>query len=164
MEESKSKASMDAIIELLRAELSVLSRLSGQAEAQKQALKDNLNGKAVSETTTAVSATLRELGGCEEKKAALLSAIGVSTLTEAVARQPYSKEKRQARELLGQLRELYGRLRGIVETSKSLLAHDAEYLTFNLNVMAEASAAPSYGTPDTQASATQGRKLFDESV
>ena len=164
MEENKGTASMDAFIELLRAELAVLSRLSERAEAQKAALKDNLNGKAVSETTAAVSAALRELGGCEEKKAAMLSELGVATLTEAVARQPYSAEKKQARALLGQLREMSERLRGIVATSKELLAHDAEYLTFSLNVLAEASAAPGYGTPDAQAAATQGRKLFDESV
>ena len=164
MEENKDRASMDVIIELLRGELAILSRLCDQAEAQKTALKDNLNGKAVSETTAAVSATLRELGGCEEKKTELLSEFGTATLTEAVARQPYSKEKKQARELLGQIRAHSERLRQIVATSKDLLAHNAEYLTFSLNVLAEASAAPGYGTPDAQAAATQGRKLFDESV
>lgn len=159
--EENNKTSTDVIIDFLRDELAILSRLTEQAEAQKAALKDNLNGKAVSEATAAVAATLRRLGECEEKKAALLAELGATTLTEAVARQGYSREKRIAREQLEQIRMLFEKLRLIAATSKSLLKHDAEYLTFSLNVMAEASAAPGYGTQDT---ATQGRKLFDESI
>ena len=39
-----------------------------------------------------------------------------------------------------------------------------DYLTFSLNVMTAASAAPGYGTPDAPEQATQGRKLFDQSI
>ena len=62
------------------------------------------------------------------------------------------------------LRDLLERMRDVVESSRGLLKKDMEYLTFSLNVMTEASAAPGYGTPDAPDRATQGRKLFDQSI
>ena len=158
------ETTLDCIESLLKTELSLTLRLYEQAETQKQALKENLNGKAVSETTEAINATLRALDEHEKGKAAMLADMGADNIEDVVGRMPYSKEKTRVRQQMKRLADLLEKTRSIVALSRNLLSHDMDYLSFNLNVMAAASAAPGYGTPDAPASATQGRKLFDQSV
>ena len=62
------------------------------------------------------------------------------------------------------LGDLLEKMQDVVESSKTLLKKDMDYLNFSLNVMTAASAAPGYGTPDAPEQATQGRKLFDQSI
>ena len=164
MENKSGNAPLETILPLLGRELSLALRLYEQAEEQRKALKENLNGRAVAAATEALDATLRDLNTCEKDKDALLAELGAETLDDVVGRLPYSKEKTQARQQMNRLGELLKKIRNIVGTSRGLLAHDMDYLTFSLNVMTAASAAPGYGTPDAPAAATQGRKLFDQSI
>lgn len=162
--ENESNTTLERIESLLKAELSLTLRLYEQSEAQKKALKENLNGKAVSEATEAINKTLRELEVCEKSKTALLAEIQVDNIEAVVGRMPYSQDKTRVRQYMKRLRGLLERMRGVVESSRGLLKKDMEYLTFSLNVMTAASAAPGYGTPDAPEQATQGRKLFDQSI
>ena len=164
MEEENKMMPLERVESLLKTELSLALRLYEQAKAQKDALKENLNGKAVSEATEALNATLRALESHEKNKAALLAEMGAESIEAIVGRMPYSKEKTRVRQQMKRLGDLLGKMRGIVESSRSLLKHDMDYLTFSLNVMTAASAAPGYGTPDAPEKATQGKKLFDQSV
>ena len=164
MENESRNEPLEKILPLLGRELSLALRLYERAEEQRQALKENLNGQAVAKATEALNATLRDLSACEKDKEALLAELGAKTLDDVVGRLPYSKEKTRARQQMKRLDDLLKKLRNIVGTSRGLLAHGMEYLTFSLNVMTAASAAPGYGTPDAPAAATQGRKLFDQSV
>ena len=158
------ETTLECIESLLKAELALTLRLYEQAETQKQALKENLNGKAVSEATEAINATLRALGEHEKGKAAALADMGANNIEDVVGRMPYSKEKTRVRQEMKRLTDLIEKTRSVVESSRGLLAHDMDYLNFNLNVMTAASAAPAYGTPDAPEQATQGRKLFDQSI
>lgn len=162
--ENESNTTLERIESLLKAELSLTLRLYEQSEAQKKALKENLNGKAVSEATEAINKTLRELEACEKSKTALLAELSADNIEAVVGRMPYSQDKTRVRQYMKRLRGLLERMRGVVESSRSLLKNDMEYLTFSLNVMTAASAAPGYGAPDTPDRATQGRKLFDQSI
>ena len=162
--ENGSNTTLERIESLLKAELSLTLRLYEQSKAQKQALKENLNGKAVSEATKAIEKTLREMEAHEKNKAALLAEMSADNIEDVVGRMPYSKEKTRVRQYMKRLRDLLEKMRGVVESSRSLLKKDMEYLTFSLNVMTAASAAPAYGTPDAPEQATQGRKLFDQSI
>ena len=162
--ENESNTTLERIESLLKAELSLTLRLYEQSEAQKKALKENLNGKAVSEATEAIEKTLREMEAHEKNKAALLAEMSADNIEDVVGRMPYSKEKTRVRQYMKRLRDLLEKMRGVVESSRSLLKKDMEYLTFSLNVMTAASAAPAYGTPDAPEQATQGRKLFDQSI
>ncbi len=155
---------LDKILPLLGKELSLALRLYEQAEVQRKALKDHLNGKAVAAATEAMNATLRELAAHEKDKRALLAALGAKNLEEAVGRLPYSKEKTRARQQMQRLNGLLHKLKEVGDASQGLLHRAMEYLTFSLNVMTAASAAPAYGAPDTPERATQGRKLLDTSV
>ncbi len=162
--ENESNTTLERIESLLKAELSLTLRLYEQSEAQKKALKENLNGKAVSEATEAIEKTLREMEAHEKNKAALLAEMSADNIEDVVGRMPYSKEKTRVRQYMKRLRDLLEKMRRVVESSRSLLKKDMEYLTFSLNVMTAASAAPAYGTPDAPEQATQGRKLFDQSI
>ena len=162
--ENGSNTTLERIESLLKAELSLTLRLYEQSKAQKKALKENLNGKAVSEATKAIEKTLREMEAHEKNKAALLAEMQADDIEAVVGRMPYSKEKTRVRQQMKRLGDLLGKMRGIVESSRSLLKHDMDYLTFSLNVMTAASAAPAYRTPDAPEQATQGRKLFDQSI
>ena len=164
MDNESMATALDKILELLKRELTLSRRLYEQAEAQRKALKENLNAKAVADATEAADAALRELESCEKEKGAFLADIEAATLDEALGRLPYSKEKTRARQYLKRLDEITEKLRNLVKTNRRLLARNMEYLTFNLNVMTAASAAPGYGTPDAPGQATQGRKLFDQSI
>ncbi len=164
MEDEKKDPSLERIMELLKAELSLALRLYEQAETQRRALKENLNGKAVADATEAVTATLRELEACEKSKNAFLKEMGEKTVDDVLGRMPYSKDKTRARQYLNRLDGLLTKMKELVGTSHRLLEHDMEYLTFSLNVMTAASAAPAYGTPEAPTAATQGRKLFDQSI
>ncbi len=155
---------LDRIESLLKAELSLTLRLYEQSEAQKKALKENLNGKAVSEATEAIEKTLREMEAHEKNKAALLAEMSADNIEDVVGRMPYSKEKTRVRQYMKRLRDLLEKMRSVVESSRSLLKKDMDYLTFSLNVMTAASASPAYSTPDAPEQATQGRKLFDQSI
>ncbi len=164
MDNENRDPSLDRILELMREELSLALRLYEQAEVQRTALKEHLNGRAVTEATKSIQPTLKALNDCQKKKDELLSAMGVATFDDALARIPYSKEKTRARQTLNRLSGLLKKLKTVVGTSHELLTRDMNYLEFNLNVMTAASAAPGYGTPDAPMKATQGRKLFDESI
>lgn len=164
MENEGKITPLDRLLPLLGKELSLAARLYEQAEAQREALKENLNGKAVADATEAVNATLRELEVCEKNKNAFLTEMGAKTVDDVLGRMPYSKDKTRARQYLNRLESLLKKMKDLVGTSHLLLTHDMEYLTFSLNVMTAASAAPAYGTPDAPAAATQGRKLFDQSI
>jgi len=162
--ENESNTTLERIESLLKAELSLTLRLYEQSEAQKKALKENLNGKAVSEATEAIEKTLREMEAHEKNKAALLAEMQADDIEAVVGRMPYSKEKTRVRQQMKRLKDLLEKMRGVVESSRILLKKDMDYLTFSLNVMTAASAAPGYGTPDAPEQATQGRKLFDQSI
>ena len=164
MDNESKKEPLDRIESLMKAELSLTLRLYEQSEAQKKALKENLNGKAVSEATEAIEKTLREMEVHEKSKAALLTEMHADTIEDVVGRMPYSKEKTRVRQQMKRLKDLLEKMRGVVESSRILLKKDMDYLTFSLNVMTAASAAPGYGTPDAPEQATQGRKLFDQSI
>lgn len=164
MDNESKKEPLDRIESLMKAELSLTLRLYEQSEAQKKALKENLNGKAVSEATEAIEKTLREMEAHEKSKAALLTEMHADTIEDVVGRMPYSKEKTRVRQQMKRLKDLLEKMRGVVESSRILLKKDMDYLTFSLNVMTAASAAPGYGTPDAPEQATQGRKLFDQSI
>lgn len=164
MDNESMKTTLDKILELLKKELSLMLRLYEHAEAQRKALKENLNAKAVADATEAADAALLEMEACEKGKVALLAEVEAATLGDALGRLPYSKEKMRARQYMKRLEELTEKLKAVIDTNQRLLAHDMSYLTFNLNVMTAASAAPGYGTPDAPEQATQGRKLFDQSI
>ncbi len=164
MDNEMKETALDRIESLLKAELSLTLRLYEQAETQKKALKENLNGKAVSEATEAINKTLRELDANENNKKALLTEMQADDIEAVVGRMPYSQEKTRVRQQMKRLGDLLEKMRGVVESSRSLLKKDMEYLNFSLNVMTAASAAPAYGTPDAPEQATQGRKLFDQSI
>ena len=164
MENEMKEATLGRIESLLKSELSLTLRLYEQAETQKKALKENLNGKAVSEATEAIEKTLRELEAHEKNKTALLSELDADNIEAVVGRMPYSKEKTRVRQQMKRLSDLLEKMQDVVESSKTLLKKDMDYLNFSLNVMTAASAAPGYGTPDAPEQATQGRKLFDQSI
>ena len=164
MDNKSNKTPLSRIEALLKSELSLALRLYEQAETQRKALKENLNGKAVTDATDAIESTLRELDACEKNKTELLSELGAETIEDALGRMPYSKEKTRARQYMNRLGGLLDKLRALADTNRDLLARDMDYLAFSLNVMTAASAAPGYGTPDTPAQGTQGRKLFDQSI
>lgn len=164
MENEMKEATLGRIESLLKSELSLTLRLYEQAETQKKALKENLNGKAVSEATEAIEKTLRELEAHEKNKTALLSELDAYNIEAVVGRMPYSKEKTRVRQQMKRLGDLLEKMQDVVESSKTLLKKDMDYLNFSLNVMTAASAAPGYGTPDAPEQATQGRKLFDQSI
>lgn len=164
MENEMKEATLGRIESLLKSELSLTLRLYEQAETQKKALKENLNGKAVSDATEAIEKTLRELEAHEKNKTALLSDLDADNIEAVVGRMPYSKEKTRVRQQMKRLGDLLEKMQHVVESSKTLLKKDMDYLNFSLNVMTAASAAPGYGTPDAPEQATQGRKLFDQSI
>ena len=164
MEQENCGTPLDRIESLLKTELNLALRLYEQAEAQKKALKENLNGKAVTEATEANNATLRALDAHAKGKASLLTEMGGGTVEDVVGRMPYSKEKTRVRQYMKRLSDLLAKLRDVTESSRGLLQRDMDYLTFSLNVMTAASASPAYGTADTPKQATQGKKLFDQSV
>ena len=164
MDNEMKETTLERIESLLKAELSLTLRLYEQAEAQKKALKENLNGKAVSEATEAIDKTLHELEAYEKNKAALLAEMKADDIEAVVGRMPYSQEKTRVRQQMKRLGDLLEKMQSVVESSRSLLKKDMDYLNFSLNVMTAASASPAYGTPDAPEQATQGRKLFDQSI
>ncbi len=164
MEKGTGAAPVGALLALLAEEHTLLDAFEEKADAQRRALKENLNGKAVAAATDALAPELARLGTLAEKKESLLRALGCPTMAEAVARQPYSRDKMEARRRVESLGARYRRLGALLEASRGLLSRGAGYLTFSLNVLAAASAAPGYGTPEEPAPALQGRKLFDQSV
>lgn len=155
---------MDEILRLIQEKLILANRLAEAAEAQRRALKENLNGRAVSAATREVETLLARVEEAERDTAALLARLSTPTLAEAVNRQPYSPRKVQAWQDLQRLQALTERLRQVNDVSRTLLEKDHAYLGFSLNVMAEAQAGPGYDAPEDPARAVQGRKLFDQSV
>ncbi|WP_462331686.1 flagellar export chaperone FlgN [Schwartzia sp. (in: firmicutes)] len=155
---------MDEIIKILRAELALSMKLEAAAQAQREALKANLDGRRVSETTQTVDGLLRQLSVFEKQKEDLLKKAGCESVNEFLKHQPYSKEKMEAKDYLGRLTELLEKIRKIGSGSRLLLKNDMEYLTFSLNVMTQSQAGPGYDDTEQPDAAIQGKKLFDRSV
>ena len=156
---------MDEIIRILRAELALCMKLEAAAQAQREALKANLDGRRVTETTQTVDGLLRQISVFEKQKEELLQKAGCASMTELLKHQPYSKKKMEAKEYMNRMTELFQRIRNIGSANKLLLKNDMEYLTFSLNVMTQSQAGPGYDdTESPDKAAIQGKKLFDRSV
>lgn len=97
---------MDEILRLIQEKLILANRLAEAAEAQRRALKENLNGRAVSAATREVETLLARVEDAERDTAALLARLSTPTLAEAVNRQPYSPRKVQAWQDLQRLQAL----------------------------------------------------------
>lgn len=156
---------MDEIIRILRAELALCMKLEAAAQAQREALKANLDGRRVTETTQTVDGLLRQISVFEKQKEELLQKAGCASMTELLKRQPYSKEKMEAKRYLARMTELFQKVRNIGSANRLLLKNGMEYLTFSLNVMTQSQAGPGYDdTESPDKTAIQGKKLFDKSV
>ncbi len=155
---------MEEILRLIKEKLLLARRLAEAADAQRRALKENLNGRAVSAATLEVEALLVRMEAAERDTAALLARLSAPNIAEAVNRQPYSPRKAEAWKALRLLQGLTVRLQEANAISRTLLEKDGAYLGFSLNVMTEAQAGPGYEAPEEPARAVQGRKLFDQSV
>ena len=152
---------MDEIISLLRAELTLCVKLADLLEKQREALKANIDGRAVNKITQDIDALLIKIGAVERQKTDFLKKANARTMAEALNREPYSAEKMRAKGYLARLNELLGVLRKSGDVNKELLKRDTNYPNFNINVLTQATARPGYDEPETS---IQGRKLFDESV
>lgn len=155
---------MKAIMEILGQELALLARLDKLAQAQRQHLKENLNGKAVREATEDVNKILAALAVLAERKTQLLQKLGFATMAEAVTRFPFSEEKLRAQQFLARITELLTNLKTTSIISKELLQRNMQYLSYSLNVMTQAQAGTTYQAPDAPRQAVEARKLFDQSV
>jgi len=80
---------MDEIIRILRAELALCMKLEAAAQAQREALKANLDGRRVTETTQTVDGLLRQISVFEKQKEELLQKAECESMLELLKRQPY---------------------------------------------------------------------------
>lgn len=156
---------MKEILDILRQELILCTRIRDISQQQRDVLAETLNGKAVSTITQQINELLTQLGKLEQRKQKLLAQNGEKTLKGLLLRQPFSAEKTLAGQLLTKLSGIIKELQLTSMNSRALLQRNMQYVEFSINVMTQASAGTTYTPPGgADSNTTHAKKMFDQSV
>jgi flagellar biosynthesis/type III secretory pathway chaperone len=101
----------------------------------------------------------------EAAKIQLLRTLGIRDLSEAIAKQPTSREKEMALHLLEKLQQVMKGLKKLNGRNQELLKRNMQYIDFNINVITQATAGTTYGASGGQpAQPDGGMKMFDTNI
>ena len=155
---------MKEIIEILRQQLILCGRILEISQKQQQNLVKHAaaaSGAAAAE----MEPLLVSLQKSEAAKIQLLRTLGIRDLSEAIAKQPTSREKEMALRLLEKLQQVMKGLKELNGHNQELLKRNMQYIDFNINVITQATAGTTYGASGGQpAQPDGGMKMFDTNI
>jgi len=111
-----------------------------------------------------VEASIGEMSRAEKGIQNILKGSGYASLADFVKFQTDGKEKIMAEKLLFALARYDKVLRKKLTSAKASLKRSKEFIDFNVNIMAHASAGTTYAPPGGSTKGAAARKLFEANV
>jgi len=152
---------MDEAIKLLREQAVLCSRLLELLEKLKKSLQKTSTETA--EVVQVIDPLVTELSRNANKSKKFLDALNHKTFGEFLDVAEDGVQKDVARRLLKQVMNLQEKLAQNMKISAELLVNASKFVNFNLNVLSQTSAAPTYGAA-AQTATNSNRRVFDANI
>lgn len=152
---------MDEAIKLLREQAVLCSRL---LELLKK-LSDSLQKTSLdtAEIVQVMDPLVTDLSRNSNKSQKFLKALNYKTFGEFLEAAEGGVQKDVATRLLKQVMTLQEKLAQSMKTSADLLVNGSKFISFNLNVLSQTSASPTYGA-EAQTATNSNRRIFDANI
>ena len=154
---------MDELTKLMNWQLESIDLALAELTNLKKQLKEKATGGGVSEAVKKLEATLGRFSVADRKTKHYLSTKGVKTIAEFLENAPNAVDSERAEELLKELQKKQAAMKATIGEANTLLNRSKEFIDFNVNIMAKATAGTTYGAPGRGYDGGS-RKLFDANV
>jgi len=154
---------MDEFLKILARQVHCCQQMEMLLAAQREALKQTEDSETVRRLAGRIELLTGELGAAQQAQREFLKAQGDKELMEFL-RTGTQAERKRAAALLTELQRMIRRLRKLGAQNKEIAAMGLRYVQFNMNVLSQVSAAPSYGATGEDARLAAGRTMFDSNV
>lgn len=152
---------MDEAIKLLREQAILCSRLLELLKKLSDSLKKTSLDTA--EIVQEMDPIVTDLSRNSAKSQKFLTALNCKTFGEFISAAEDGVQKDVANRLLKQVVTLQEKMAQGMKTSAELLVNGSKFISFNLNVLSQTTAAPTYGSA-AQTATNSNRRIFDANI
>ncbi len=152
---------MDEAIKLLREQAVLCSRLTELLDKLTDSLKNFTHD--TSGIVQQIDPLVADLSKNSTRTQDFLKAANFNTFGEFINAADDGVQKDVAGRLLKQVVNLQEKLAGKMKIAAGVLVNGANFVNFNLNVLSQTSASPTYGA-EAQTATNANRRIFDANV
>lgn len=152
---------MDEAIKLLREQAILCSRLLALLDKLSGTLKEKTHG--IDEITQQMDPIVTDLSRNSRKSKAFLDKLNCKTFGEFINAAENGVQKDVANRLLRQIMNLQDKMAYGMKLAAQLLVKGSEFINFNLNVLSQTSASPTYGA-EAKTPTNSNRRIFDANI
>ena len=152
---------MDEAIKILREQAILCSRLTELLDKLTDALKNN--SLETAEVVKKIDPLVIDLSKNSSKSQEFLQTTNFKNFGEFITAAEEGIHKDVAERLLNQVINLQAKLIQSMQVASRLLANGKDFVNFNLNVLSQTSASPTYGS-EAKTRTNSDRRIFDANV
>ena len=152
---------MDEAIKLLREQAILCSRLNELLDKLTESLKNFTH--ETQEIVQQINPLVADLSKNSTKTQKFLQAANVQTFGEFIKAANDSVEKEVAERLLKKVVDLQEKMVNGMKVAAGVLVNGSNFVNFNLNVLSQTSASPTYGA-EAQTATNANRQIFDANI
>ena len=152
---------MDEAIKLLREQAILCSRLLELLGKMSDSLKENSHD--IEELVQKMDPIVTDLSRNSNKAKDFLDKSNCKTFGEFINLADNGVQKDVANRLLKQITNLQEKMAYGMKLSAQLLVKGSEFINFNLNVLSQTSASPTYGA-EAKTPTNANRRIFDANI
>ncbi|WP_297965079.1 flagellar protein FlgN [uncultured Anaerovibrio sp.] len=154
---------MKDIIDILRQQLLLLSRLLELVQIQREKLI-KIDAEAARRLSAEIEPVMIDISSLDKRRDSIMSDLKVKDFGKWLKDQPNSPDKEVLSRLLAEEEKILHKLKEINSQNMQFLDRHSEFIDYSINVMTQTSAGVTYGTPNNGGMPVQGRKMFDTGV
>ena len=152
---------MDEAIKLLREQAILCSRLNELLDKLTESLKNFTH--ETQEIVQQINPLVADLSKNSTKTQEFLQAANVQTFGEFIKAANDSVEKEVAERLSKKVVDLQEKMVSGMKVAAGVLVNCSNFVNFNLNVLSQTSASPTYGA-EAQTATNANRRIFDANI
>ena len=130
---------MKDIIDILRQQLILLSRLLELAKAQKEKLV-HTDAEAARKLSADMEPIMIDISSLDKRKDGIMAELHTHSLLEWLEKQPESSDKAMLQTLLNKQEDILQELKGINSRNMQFLDRHSKFIDYSINVMTQTSA------------------------
>ena len=153
---------MDEAIKILREQTVLCAHLPELFDELIRVMQSN--SPDVQELIRKIESTIRDLSKNQQRTQEFLSQVKASSLAEYLAAQEKNIQRDVAEKLLQKAAQSQSRLQNQTAQLKLLLQRGKDYVSFNLNILANISASDTYGAAAQTDSRQPRRSMFEANI
>ena len=152
---------MDDTIKFLREQAILCSRLNELLDKLSDALKNN--SLETAEIVKTIDPLVFDLSKNSAKSQKFLETTNYKNFGELIMAAEDGVKKDVAERLLNQVINLQAKMIQAMQTAAKLLENASDFVDFNLNVLSQTSASPTYGA-QARTETNSDRRIFDANI